>query len=154
MLFLTEIDVAKEKVSEAEDLQLEVMEALETKEIELPKLKNKFEEEGKKFQEFKKQKEESTTAIKKDITELTIQRNNIFKGIDSQWSSHYEKIFAARNGLAVVSINHAACQGCYQQILLQTSIEVKMGKKIHLCQHCSRILYFLSEQETEQVVSE
>ena len=50
---LAEIEVAKGKVSEIEDQELETMEKLEAKESELPEFKNKFAEEEKKFQEFK-----------------------------------------------------------------------------------------------------
>jgi uncharacterized protein len=151
---LAEIETAKGKVSEIEDLELETMEELETKEGELPKFKSKFDEEEKKFKEFKKQKEENTTVIKKEMAELKIRRDNAFKDIDSQWSAHYDKILTARGGLAVVSVDDAVCLGCHQQILLQISIEVKLGEKIHLCQHCSRILYFFPEEETEPAVSE
>ncbi len=151
---LAEIEVAKGKVSEIEDLELETMEKLEAKESELPKFKSKFDEEEKKFKEFKKQKEENAEATKKDVAELKVKRDNIFKDIDTQWSTHYEKILTAREGLAVVSLDGAVCLGCHQQILLQTSIEVKLGDKIHLCQHCSRILYFIPEEEIEPAVSE
>jgi uncharacterized protein len=151
---LAEIESAKKKVSDIEDLELEVMESLETKESELPEFKSKFSEEEKKFQEFKKQKEETAVIVEKNIAELQIKHDNIFKEIEPQWSAHYNKILDARGGLAVVAIDHNVCQGCNQQILLQISIEIKVGEKIHLCQHCSRILYFIPEEEIEPAVSE
>jgi predicted nucleic acid-binding Zn-ribbon protein len=151
---LAEIEVSKKKVSEIEDVELEIMEELEAKESKIPKFESTFREEEKKFQEFKKQKEENAEVVKKNIAELEVKLNGIFKDIDPKWTAHYKKILTARGGLAVVSINNTACLGCNQQILLQISIEVKMGKKIHLCQHCSRILYFIPEEETEPAVSE
>lgn len=151
---LAEIESAKKKVSDIEDLELEIMESLEAKESELPKFKNKFSAEEKKFQEFKKQKEENAAIVEKNIAELKVKHDSIFKDIDAKWSRHYEKILEARDGLAVVSIDHNVCQGCNQQILLQIAIEIKIGEKIHLCQHCSRILYFIPEEETEPAVSE
>ncbi len=151
---LAEIEGAKKKVLEIEDLELETMETLEAKESELPKFKSKFSEEEKKFQEFKKQKEEHAATVEKNIAELKIKHDNIFKEIDPKWSKHYEKILDARDGFAVVSIDHNVCQGCNQQILLQIAIEIKIGEKIHQCQHCSRILYFIPEEETEPAVSE
>ncbi len=151
---LAEIEVAKKKVSEIEDLELEIMETLESKESELPKFENKFREEEKKFQEFKKQKEDNAATVKQNIAELKSKRDNIFKEIDKKWSHHYERILKARGGLAVVTIDGVVCMGCHQQILLQTSIEIKLGKKIYECQHCNRILYFIPEEETEPAVSE
>ena len=151
---LAEIEVANKKISKIEDLELETMETLETKENELPKFEKKFCEEEKRFQEFKKQKEKNATTFNQDISELLNKRDVIIKEIEPRWSSHYEKILEARGGLAVVSIDNVVCLGCHQQILLQTSIEVKLGEKIHQCQHCNRILYFIPEEETEPAVSE
>ena len=151
---LAEIELAKQKVSKIEDLELETMETLERKESELPKFEIRFREEEKKFQEFKKQKEETRSEVEQNIAKLKDNRDNIFKNIDPKWSSHYEKILKARGGLAVVSIEHVVCLGCHQQILLQVSIEVKLGEKIHECQHCNRILYFIPEKEIEPAVSE
>ncbi len=151
---LAEIESTKKKVSEIEDLELETMETLEVKESEIPQIKSKFSEEEKKFQEFKKQKEETAAIVEKNIAELKTKHDTIFNEIESKWSKHYDRILEARDGIAVVTIRDAACQGCHQQILLQTAIEVKIGEKIHLCQHCSRILYFIPEEETEPAVSE
>ena len=151
---LAEIESAKKKVTDLEDLELEIMESLETKESVIPEFKSKFSEEEKKFQEFKKQKEETSAIVEKNIAELKIKHDDIFKEIDPEWSHHYDKIIEARGGRAVVTIDHNICQGCNQQILLQIAIEIKIGEKIHLCQHCSRILYFIPEEEIEPAVSE
>lgn len=44
------------------------------------------------------------------------------------------------NGLAIVPIEREACGGCYNKITPQRQIDVKMRKKIIVCEYCGRIL--------------
>lgn len=53
----------------------------------------------------------------------------------------------ARNGLSVVPIERDACGGCFNKIPPQHQMEIKMSKKIIVCEYCGRILidYNLAE---------
>ena len=46
----------------------------------------------------------------------------------------------ARNGLAIVAIQRGACGGCFNKIPPQRQLDIKMGKKIIVCEYCGRIL--------------
>lgn len=46
----------------------------------------------------------------------------------------------ARNGLAVVQIERDACNGCFNKIPPQHQLDIKMHKKIIVCEYCGRIL--------------
>ncbi|MDE7393064.1 MAG: hypothetical protein K2M80_01125, partial [Muribaculaceae bacterium] len=46
----------------------------------------------------------------------------------------------ARNGLGVVCIERNACGGCFNRIPPQKQLEIKMHKKIIVCEYCGRIL--------------
>ena len=46
----------------------------------------------------------------------------------------------ARNGLAVVSIQRDACGGCFNRIPPQRQLDIKMHKKIIVCEYCGRIM--------------
>ncbi|HRY97492.1 MAG TPA: C4-type zinc ribbon domain-containing protein [Bacteroidales bacterium] len=46
----------------------------------------------------------------------------------------------ARNGLAVVQVERDACGGCFNKIPPQHQLEIKMHKKIIVCEYCGRIL--------------
>ena len=45
-----------------------------------------------------------------------------------------------RNGLAVVQIDRDACAGCFNKIPPQRQLDIKMHKKIIVCEFCGRIL--------------
>lgn len=46
----------------------------------------------------------------------------------------------ARNGLAVVSVERDACGGCFNSIPPQRQLDIRLHKKIIVCEFCGRIL--------------
>ena len=46
----------------------------------------------------------------------------------------------ARNGLAVVMVERDACGGCFNKIPPQRQLDIRMHKKIIVCEYCGRIL--------------
>lgn len=46
----------------------------------------------------------------------------------------------ARNGLGVVYVQRDACGGCFNKIPPQRQLDVKMHKKVIVCEYCGRIL--------------
>ena len=45
-----------------------------------------------------------------------------------------------RNGLAVVTIKRDACSGCFNRIPPQRQADIRLGKKLIVCEYCGRIL--------------
>ena len=45
-----------------------------------------------------------------------------------------------RNGLAVVKIERDACGGCFSKISPQRQLDIRIHKKIIVCEFCGRIL--------------
>ncbi|MGI6718231.1 MAG: zinc ribbon domain-containing protein [Bacteroidales bacterium] len=61
--------------------------------------------------------------------------------IEERLLTAYRKIRSnVRNGLAVVSIERDACGGCFNKIPPQRQLDIKMHKKIIVCEACGRIL--------------
>ena len=46
----------------------------------------------------------------------------------------------ARNGLAVVTVERDACGGCFNKIPPQRQLDIRMRKKIIVCEYCGRVL--------------
>ena len=46
----------------------------------------------------------------------------------------------ARNGLAVVAVQRGACGGCFNKIPPQKQLDIKLRKKIIVCEYCGRIM--------------
>lgn len=63
------------------------------------------------------------------------------KIIDSRLLVAYQRIRNnARNGLAVVPIERDACGGCLNKIPPQRHLDIRLHKKIIVCEYCGRIL--------------
>ncbi len=89
-------------------------------------------------------REELTSIIaetEKDEKRLREKSKEQEQYIDERYLTAYKRIrSAARNGLAVVTIDRDSCGGCYSHIPPQRQMEIKMHKKVIVCENCGRIL--------------
>ncbi|MBP3440488.1 MAG: hypothetical protein J6K24_04500 [Tidjanibacter sp.] len=84
----------------------------------------------------------------KDIEELRAQEEKAREVIDERLLTAYGRIRSnVRNGLAVVSVKRDACGGCFNRIPPQRQSEIRMGKKIIICEYCGRILVSFPDEE-------
>jgi len=61
--------------------------------------------------------------------------------IEERLLTAYKRIRkSARNGLAVVQIERDACGGCFNKIPPQHQLDIRVHKKIIVCDYCGRIL--------------
>lgn len=78
--------------------------------------------------------EEEEKNLHKEVEKAT-------KKIETRLLSAYQRIRGnARNGLAVVSVQRDACGGCFNHIPPQRQMDIRLRKKITVCEHCGRIL--------------
>ena len=146
---LAEIESIKEKVSSLEDKELEIMESLEVKEAEIPAIEARFKEEEINFKEYKAKKEAEGERTKKELEDARAKRQGLIESVDPKLMHTYAKVLKHRDGVAVVRLQENVCQGCFQSILPQLVIDVKVGEEIVQCQHCACFLYWVEESETE-----
>ena len=76
-----------------------------------------------------------------EIVSETRQDEDLEPMIDARTLAAFKRIRKnARNGLGVVYIQRNACGGCFNRIPPQRQLEIKMHKKIIVCEYCGRIL--------------
>ena len=62
-------------------------------------------------------------------------------GVDDRTLNAFKRIRKnARNGLGIVIVDRNACGGCFNRIPQQKQIEIKMHKKVIVCEYCGRIM--------------
>ncbi len=111
------------KKEEIEKAQLVLSERRNDLEIKRAELSDIVTETEKEEQSLMKKSEENQKFIEERLlTAYTRIRNN------------------ARNGLAVVTVERDACGGCYSFIPPQRQLDIRMHKKIIVCEYCGRIL--------------
>ena len=77
----------------------------------------------------------------KEEEELMARSKESEQLIEERLLTAYKRIRKnARNGLAVVKIERDACGGCYNKIPPQHQLDIRMHKKIIVCEYCGRIL--------------
>lgn len=67
------------------------------------------------------------------------------KGVETKIDEFTLKAFKrirknARNGLGIVYVQRNACGGCFNRIPPQRQMEIKMHKKVIVCEYCGRIM--------------
>lgn len=77
----------------------------------------------------------------KEIVQLTAQSEKAAAKIDERLLSAYKRIRGnVRNGLAVVTVKRDACGGCYNRIPPQRQMDIRLSKKVTVCEYCGRII--------------
>ena len=110
----------QEEIARREGLLEERLKDLEEKKAELDEIVSETKEEEEKLRERAK-------ALEATIEPRLLQS---FKRIRKN----------TRNGLGVVYVQRDACGGCFNKIPPQRQLDVKMRKKIIVCEYCGRIL--------------
>ena len=77
----------------------------------------------------------------KELEGLTVQSEKAAAKIDDRLLNAYKRIRNnVRNGLAVVTVKRDACGGCYNRIPPQRQMDIRMSKKVTVCEYCGRII--------------
>ena len=75
------------------------------------------------------------------VKDLTAQAKVATAKIDERLLAAYNRIRSkVRNGLAVVTVKRDACSGCFNRIPPQRQADIRLGKKLIVCEYCGRIL--------------
>ncbi len=89
----------------------------------------------------KEELEEIITETKQQEEQLREKAKQLETTIEPRLLAAFKRIRkSARNGLAVVYIQRDACGGCFNKIPPQRQLDIKLRKKIIVCEHCGRIM--------------
>mgnify|MGYP001235686735 FL=1 len=137
------------KEIEFQTLEIELCEKKE-KEIKAKKLmkdeviagtKDTLKERKKELKIKNGELDEITKETEKEEKSLIKKSDKAQKVIEDRLLNAYSRIRTnVRNGLAVVSVDRDACGGCKNMIPPQRQLDIRMHKKVIVCEHCGRIL--------------
>ena len=95
-------------------------------------------------QDLSSRREKLESAISESADEkLNLEQNRAeqVSQIDAKFISEYDRVLAARDGLAVVNLSGGACGGCGAYIPAQIVTEIRGNIVMHRCDVCGRFLY-------------
>ncbi|MBQ2187529.1 MAG: hypothetical protein IKQ09_07725 [Bacteroidales bacterium] len=129
-----EIQLCEKRIKDATIKMEDIKAGLEATEKKLAERKNdlvvKQSELNSIVEETEKEEEELVAKSKESEALIEERLLNAYKRIRK----------GARNGLAVVEIKRDACGGCFNKIPPQHQLDIRIHKKIIVCEYCGRIL--------------
>ena len=130
-----EIELAEKKIREANALQTVKAQEIEAAETELATNEHLLEEKKQELAEIENE-------TKKEEEQLRLQAKELEPLIgDERLLSAFKRIRKnARNGLGIVTVQRNACGGCFNRIPPQRQMEIKLHKKVIVCEYCGRIM--------------
>lgn len=129
-----EIEFSEKKIREAQTLQKIKAEEMTAAEEHIS--------ERKKDLELKKEElEEIISETRSEEDTMREKAKQIENLIEPRLLTAFKRIRkSARNGLAVVSVQRDACGGCFNKIPPQRQMDIRIGKKVIVCEYCGRIM--------------
>jgi len=129
-----EIQLAEKRLKESKF-------AIEQKSEIVEKSQHDFSERKKDLKLKKSELDEIIAETEKEEKELMIASAKASEGIEERLVNAYKRVRSnTRNGLAVVPVERDACGGCFNKIPPQKQLDIRMNKKILVCEHCGRIM--------------
>ena len=115
--------------------------ARESKISEQQVTKDKLSERKLDLEQKKGELNEIVAETKQEEEKLREQAKHIEGMIEPRLLTAFKRIRKnARNGLAVVYVQRDACGGCFNKIPAQRQLDIRLRKKVIVCEYCGRIL--------------
>ena len=93
------------------------------------------------LEEKKSELNEIMQETKDEEEKLKSKAKDLETKIEPRLLSSFKRIRkSARNGLGIVYVQRDACGGCFNKIPPQRQLDIKMHKKIIVCEYCGRIM--------------
>ena len=136
-----EIEYQNLEIQLAEKRIKEYQAGLEVKKDEIERQQKILTDRKNDLEVKKNELDDITAETEKEENDLIAASEKNQNLIEERLLTAYTRIRKnARNGLAVVQIERDACGGCFNKIPPQHQLDIRMHKKIIVCEYCGRIL--------------
>lgn len=129
-----EIELQNKKIGEARR-------QIETKQEEITVNSATLQERRADLEMKKSELDEIISETKAEEEKLREKAKNLEMSIDPRLLTAFKRIRKnSRNGLGIVYVERDACGGCFNKIPPQRQLDIRMRKKIIVCEYCGRIM--------------
>lgn len=101
-----------------------------------------------KYEEEKRLIEVDLGSIDADFVSWEQKRNELKGKVPADLLARYERIKKSNNGVGVISVWKAVCNGCHMNIPPQVYNELQKTAELISCPNCHRIMYFQNMEKT------
>ena len=129
-----EIELCNKKIREANNRIAEKREELASAEQLITEREGDLEVKKSELEEIMTETRAEEDKLKEKVKDLESK-------IENRLLTSFKRIRKnARNGLGIVYVQRDACGGCFNKIPPQRQLDIKMHKKIIVCEYCGRIM--------------
>ena len=129
-----EIELCNKKIREANNRIAEKKEELAANEELIKEREGDLEVKKSELEEIMTETRAEEDKLKEKVKDLEAK-------IENRLLTSFKRIRKnARNGLGIVYVQRDACGGCFNKIPPQRQLDIKMHKKIIVCEYCGRIM--------------
>lgn len=129
-----EITLAEKNIREANEKK-------EQKEQEIAATKENLTDQQQILEEKKHELDDIVSETRVEEENIRTKAKELEQNIDDYTLAAFRRIRKnARNGLAIVTVQRNACGGCFNRIPPQRQLEIKMHRKVIVCEYCGRIM--------------
>ena len=129
-----EIELCNKKIREAAT-------KVEERKSDLKRAEEQIDDRKQALEEKKNELDEIIEETRAEEERLRDKAKDLEMKVEPRLLTSFKRIRKnARNGLGIVYVQRDACGGCFNKIPPQRQLDIKMHKKIIVCEYCGRIM--------------
>lgn len=129
-----EVELQNKRIGEAQR-------AIDSRVVDITAARQQLDERRADLDVKKSELDEITAETKAEEEKLREKAKNLEQAIDPRLLTAFKRIRKnSRNGLGIVYVQRDACGGCFNKIPPQRQLDIRMRKKIIVCEYCGRIM--------------
>jgi uncharacterized protein len=135
------------RISDLEDVELEVMEQLEAAQSELDSLTSRLTAMDERAVELTRLRDEKAGALDVEVAAVTDQRRATVEGLPEDLVTLYERLRQQKSGVGAAALRARRCGGCSLELTASdlAVIAKAPSDEVLRCEECNRILVRTSE---------
>jgi len=145
---LKEIEIAESSRGDIETEIISILEELDKLSVLVKQDEETFKQSRNKYEQERKIIEDDLNSIDSDAVDWEKKRIDLQKNVSDDLLAKYEKIKKRSQGVGVISVWKAVCNGCHMNIPPQLYNELQKSDELHSCPNCNRIIYFQDMENT------
>lgn len=142
-----EIEMCNEAIFKIEDQEIELMEQTEVAQKEVVRATQAAADAKKLGDDQIAQLGAREVNLKKELAELTANREELAGAVDDSARSRYERLVKNKGENVVVGVQHGVCGGCHMKLQPQLLVSAQAQQELITCSNCGRILYYTRDMD-------
>lgn len=139
---LGELESLQRRISDLEDVEIEVMEKLEAAQAALVERDAALAKIDREAEELEQSRAQKSAALEAELAQVADERSSAVEGMPADLIALYEKLRAKNGGVGAAALRRKECEGC--RISINASdlavIAAKPADEVVRCEECDRIL--------------